>query len=189
MWLNGDESFCRVSVGNVHERDNTVTYSNFELDGFTSYPARNSAAAGGSAARNSAARPSGASGTFAPDSSAEKQPNVESALDEMTKAKIAKLTQERDTGREQRDDARVQRDGAREQYDDVLVERGYFVGSRMFLSSGIAAKHSMEALRQQVLQVWSADFLPQYINARGSVGCLSKWFSVLCRWLPPSTED
>jgi len=141
MWLNGDELFCRVSIANVRERDNTVTYNNFELDGFTSYPVRNSGGVGGSAVRNSGGvggsavrnsgaagastvRPCGASGSFSTDSSEDKKPSVvESTSDEMTKAKIAKLTQQRDNAREQRDDAR-------EQYDDLLVERTYFVGER-----------------------------------------------------------
>ena len=163
MWLNGDELFCRVSIANVRERDNTVTYNNFELDGFTSYPVRNSGGVGGSAVRNSGGvggsavrnsgaagastvRPCGASGSFSTDSSEDKKPSVvESTSDEMTKAKIAKLTQQRDNAREQRDDAR-------EQYDDLLVERTYFVGERnLYYAERNTARHERDDAEQRRL--------------------------------------
>jgi len=152
MWLDGDRLFNRVNIADIHPRDDTVTYTNYDLNGLTAYPAPLTAAEGGSGSAASAAgggnsgRSGGAAGggsgsaagaaggsqNPAKKAKTEKEPQNEQLRErnsvlETNNANLQKtmhlVDAERDAAFAERDTAFTERDTAFAERDTAFTER------------------------------------------------------------------
>jgi len=134
MWLDGDRHYTRLNIADVHVRDNTVSYANYDLDGLTAYPAPFTTGGGGSASAVGGGSGGAAGGSQGPAKKAktEQEPQNEQLRErnselETNNANLQETMHhadaERDTAVAERDTAVAERDTAVAERDTAVAER------------------------------------------------------------------